>query len=149
MDDGIFFNWFMIVMIIIAVLVFISLLKITAGYGQHISKKWGLSINDKVGWVIMEIPTIILYALLYLIGNYHTKFMTLLFSGLWFMHYGYRTFIFPSLMRGKRQMPVTIILFGMIFNSANAYLQGRWINKHSGGYEITWLLTPMFIIGIT
>jgi protein-S-isoprenylcysteine O-methyltransferase Ste14 len=139
----------MIVMIIIAVLVFISLLKITAGYGQHISKKWGPTIKDKVGWVIMENPTLILYALFYIIGDYQTKFLTLLFSGLWFMHYGYRTFIFPSLIRGRRQMPVTIILFGMIFNSANAYLQGRWINKLSGGYESSWLLTPMFIVGIT
>ncbi len=148
MDDSIFFNWFMIVMIIIAVLVFISLLKITAGYGQHISKKWGPSINDKLGWLIMEIPTLILYTIFYIIGDYHIKFMTLLFSGLWVMHYGYRTLIFPSLIRGKRKMPVTIILFGMIFNSANAYLQGRWINTLSGGYETSWLLTPMFIIGI-
>ena len=149
MDDSIFFTWFMIVMIIIAILVFISLLKITAGYGQHISKKWGPAINDKVGWVIMEIPTVILYFIFYIIGDYQTKFMTLLFSGLWFMHYGYRTFVFPSLIRGKREMPVTIILFGMIFNSANAYLQGRWINNFSGGYKTNWLLNPKFIIGIT
>jgi hypothetical protein len=139
----------MILMIIIAVLVFISLLKIPAGYGQHISKKWGPTINDKAGWVIMEIPTLILYAIFYLIGDYQTRLMTLLFTGLWFIHYGYRTFIFPSLIRGKRKMPVTIIIFGILFNSANAYLQGRWINTLSGGYEIIWLLTPMFIIGIS
>jgi 3-oxo-5-alpha-steroid 4-dehydrogenase 1 len=148
MNDFFFFTWFMIFMIIFAILVFISLLKITAGYGQHISKKWGPAINDKIGWVIMEIPTVIIYAVFYIRGDYQTKFMTLLFSGLWFMHYGYRTFIFPSLIRGKRQMPITIILFGVIFNSANAYLQGQWINKLSGGYETNWLSTPMFIIGI-
>lgn len=148
MNDIFFFTWFMIVMIIIAFLIFISLLKITAGYGQHISKKWGPTINDKIGWVIMEIPTVILYAIFYIIGDYQTKFMTLLFSGLWFMHYGYRTFIFPSLIRGKRKMPITIILFGMIFNSANAYLQGQWINKFSEGYETSWIFTPMFNIGI-
>ncbi|MFX0042919.1 MAG: DUF1295 domain-containing protein [Candidatus Hodarchaeota archaeon] len=148
MDDSNFFIWFMIVMIIIAILVFIALLKIPAGYGQHISKKWGPTINDKAGWVIMEIPTVILYALFYITGDYQTKLMTFIFSGLWFMHYGYRTFIFPSLIRGKHKMPLTIILFGMIFNSANAYLQGLWINKLSGGYKESWLLTPMFIIGI-
>jgi len=148
-DDSFFFTWFMIVMIIIAVLIFISLLKIPAGYGQHLSKKWGPTINnDKLGWIIMEIPTIILYALFYIIGEYQTKFMTILFSGLWFMHYVYRTFIFPGLMRGKRQIPVSIILMGIIFNSANAYLQGRWINTFSGGYKTSWLLTPMFFIGI-
>jgi len=134
-------------MIIVAILVFISLLKVTVGYGQHTSEKWGPSINDKLGWFIMEVPTVIIYLIFYFIGDFQARFMTLLFLGLWMMHYGYRTFIFPVLIRGKRQIPITIVLFGIIFNSANAYLQGRWINTLSGGYVTSWLLTPVFIIG--
>ena len=64
------------------------------------------------------------------------------------MHYGYRTFIFPALIRGNDKMPVSIILMGITFNSINAYLQGLWINSLSSGYPTSWLLTPMFIVGL-
>jgi len=147
MDEMIFFNWFMILMIILAVIIFITLFKITAGYGQHVSKKWGRTINDRIGWVIMEAPTVILFLILYIIGKYQFNPVTLLFSTLFLMHYSYRTFVFPALMRGKRQMPLSIIAFGMMFNTANAYLQGRWINTLSGGYETSWFLTPVFNVG--
>jgi len=149
MDEIVFFNWFMIIMIVLALIVFITLFKITAGYGQHITKKWGVSINDKIGWIIMELPVVVFYLILYIIGSYHFNPVTILFSSLFLFHYSYRTFIFPNLMRGKRQMPLSIIVFGMTFNTANAYLQGRWINTLSGGYEINWLITPLFLVGIT
>jgi len=142
------FNWFMILMVILAIIVFITLFKKTAGYGQHISEKSGPTINDKTGWIIMEIPTIIVYLVFYLIGEFQTNLMTLLFLAFWMMHYGYRTFIFPALIRGKRPMPISIIIGGMVFNAVNAYIQGRWINTLSGGYETNWIFTPMFIIGI-
>ncbi len=148
MDELAFFYWFMVVMIVIAIIVFITLLRVTAGYGQHASKKWGPSISDKAGWVIMEIPTVIVYMLLYLIGQFQLNPVTLVFSGLFLMHYIYRTFIFPLLIRGKRKMPLSIIIFGMTFNNVNAYLQGRWINTLSGGYPTSWFVVPVFFIGI-
>ncbi len=135
-------------MVIIGVVVFFTLLKITAGYGQHISKKWGPSISDKLGWFIMEVPTVILYVILYIFGNYQLNPITLLFSGLFLFHYGYRSFIFPLLIRGKRKMPWSIIAMGIIFNTANAYLQGRWINTLSGGYDVIWITSPLFIVGL-
>ena len=148
MDELTFFYCFIIVMFILAVVVFITLLKNTAGYGQHVSKDGGPTINEKAGWVIMEIPTVIVYLLLYIIGEFHFNPVIILFSALFLIHYGYRTFIFPTLIRGNHQIPWSIIIAGMIFNSANAYIQGRWINTLSGGYENSWFLTPMFIIGI-
>ncbi len=148
MDELAFFYWFMVVMIVIAIIVFITLLRVTAGYGQHASKKWGPSISDKAGWVIMEIPTVIVYMLLYLIGQFQLNPVTLVFSGLFLMHYIYRTFIFPLLIRGKRKMPLSIIIFGMTFNNVNAYLQGRWINTLSGGYPTSWFVVPRNILSI-
>jgi len=141
------FNLFMIAMIIAAICVFIALFFITAGYGQHISEKWGLAINNRAGWFIMEVPTVIVYVVLFIIGDYKTP-LTIIYLLFWLFHYGYRSFIFPFLIRGKEKMPILIILFGMTFNTANGYLQGRWINSFSPRYEISWILTPMFIIGM-
>ncbi len=146
-DELVFFNLFMIFMFATGVIVFITLFYVTAGYGQHISEKYGPAINDKAGWLIMEVPTVVIYLILFVIGEYKT-FMAILFLLFWLMHYGYRSFIFPALIRGDNKMPISIIVMGMIFNSANAYLQGRWINSLSPGYETNWLLTPMFIIGV-
>ena len=146
-DELVFFNLFMIFMLATGVIVFITLFYVTAGYGQHISEKYGPAINDKAGWLIMEVPTVIIYLILFVIGEYKT-FMAILFLSFWLMHYGYRSFIYSFLIRGNKKMPLSMILLGIIFNSANAYLQGRWINSLSPGYETSWLLTPMFIIGV-
>ncbi|MFX1277070.1 MAG: DUF1295 domain-containing protein [Promethearchaeota archaeon] len=148
MEEIFYFNCLMILILIPAIIIFFSLFKVTAGYGQHFMKTSGKTINDKTGWVLMESPAIILYIILYIIGKYHFYPVIILFSTLFLMHYSYRTFIFPKLMRGNNPMPLSIVISGMIFNSINVFLQGRWINTLSGGYETSWLLNPAFIIGI-
>jgi hypothetical protein len=42
--------------IAIAVIVFITMFFVTAPFGRHTSEKWGIMINNKLGWVIMEFP---------------------------------------------------------------------------------------------
>ncbi len=145
----IFFDYFLLFMVIIAIVVFTSLYYMPAGYGQYINKKWGKSINNKTGWVIMEIPVVILFFGYWLISERTFEITPLVFFALFNLHYLQRTFIFPMLIRGKDKMPWTIIVFGMFFNSANAYMQGTWIFFLSplDLYTIEWLITPFFIIG--
>ena len=50
-------------------LVFVALFFIPAGYGQHINKKWGPAINNKLGWFLMEVPTVIVYFYYFIIGD--------------------------------------------------------------------------------
>ena len=47
------FNFLLYVMAFIAVIVFIALYFVEAGYGKMISTKWGPAINNKVAWVLM------------------------------------------------------------------------------------------------
>ena len=49
-----FFNSLMYIMPVLAVIVFIALFFVKAGYGIFHTKSWGLSLPNKVGWVIME-----------------------------------------------------------------------------------------------
>ncbi len=148
MDELVFFNRLIIIMVPLAAIVFIVLLRITAGYGQHATKRWGPMINDKPGWFIMEIPTVIIYLILFMNSGLKTQLVPVLFSIFFMMHYVYRSFVFPLLIRGKQPMPVSIIFMGIVFNSINTYLQARWIMTLSPGYEPNWMLTPVFIIGI-
>ena len=53
------FDLFLTIMVVIAVIVFITLYFVEAGYGKMISSKWGPAINNKVAWVLMECPVFI------------------------------------------------------------------------------------------
>jgi 3-oxo-5-alpha-steroid 4-dehydrogenase 1 len=136
-------------MVIIAVFVFVTLFFETAGYGQFVTKKWGKSINNKAGWVIMEIPVVIIYIILWVTSDRLTETAPIVFSLIFLTHYIQRTFIFPALIRGKDLMPWSIISFGMIFNTCNAVMQGAWIFWLAPDtlYTTAWLATPQFIIG--
>ncbi len=148
MDEFLIFNLLMITFGLSSIVVFILLFRIPAGYGQHVSKKWGPSIDSKLGWFLMEIPTVFVYFIYYLIGDRRVDTVPLIFMAIWMVHYCQRTFIFPLLIRGKLPMPITIVLMGFVFNGINSYLQARWIYTFSPLYPITWLLNPFFIAGV-
>lgn len=143
------FNIFLLIMTIIAVIVFIALYYVTAGYGVFYNKKWGFAIPNKIGWILMESPVFIAMILLCVFSERSTNIVCLIFLILFEIHYFQRSFIFPFLIRGKSVMPLSVILMGMIFNTLNAFMQGGWIFYVSpeNMYEISWLTTPQFIIG--
>lgn len=136
-------------MTIIAVLVFIALHFVTAGYGVFYNKKWGLAVPNKLGWILMESPVFIVMILLCIISERSTNIVCLIFLILFEIHYFQRSFIFPFLIRGKSVMPLSVILMGVVFNVLNAVMQGGWIFyvAPENMYELSWLATPQFIIG--
>ena len=58
------FNTVLSVMALSAVVVFLCLLKVEAGYGVAYTKKWGPAVNNKLGWILMEAP--VFFAMLWL-----------------------------------------------------------------------------------
>ncbi len=137
------------VMGILAILVFISLYFVKAGYGIFRTKNWGFSINNKIGWVLMEAPVFIV--MLWLWARSETRFhlAPLIFFLLFELHYFQRSFIFPFLMRGKSKMPVLILLMGVVFNVLNGIIQAEWLFYlcPEDLYTNSWLGRPNFIIG--
>ncbi len=144
-----FFNAFLVAMTLTAVGVFCALFAVDAGYGQYIDRRWGKAISNRVGWVMMELPVVVLFAAYWLQSNRTSAPTPFVFFLLFNLHYLQRTFIFPLLIRGDDKMPLSIILFGMIFNTANAYMQGAWIFYLSPPtlYTPGWLKSPQFLIG--
>lgn len=143
------FNGFLIIMSIIALVVFISLYFVTAGYGKFATKKWGPSVNNKLGWVLMEAPVFIAMCLLcYFSDKTMTMALAIIFL-LFQLHYFQRSFIFPFLLKGKSRMPLSIMFMGVLFNVLNALMQGGWLFyvSPSDMYSNDWLATPQFIIG--
>ena len=147
------FNIFLAIMAGIAVIVFFTLYHITAGYGKFVTGKWGITVNNKLGWVLMESPVFLL--MLYMFMNsprsefIRDNLVYYAVSAPFFIHYFQRSFIFPVLIKGNGKMPIAIILMGIIFNTVNAYMQGEWLYylAPEGRYTNEWMSDPRFIIG--
>ena len=140
---------FLIIMTVIAVIVFISLFFVDAGYGMFQTKKWGPAIPNRVGWVLMESPVFFLMILLFAFSDRTAGTTSLILLILFELHYFQRSFIFPMLIRGKSTMPLSIIAMGVVFNLLNACMQGGWLFyvAPDDRYTTAWLTTPQFILG--
>ncbi len=136
-------------MAVTAVVVFISLHFVSAGYGMMYTRRWGPSVNNRLGWVMMEAPVFIAMCILWALSPRQWDTTPLVIFCLFQAHYFQRSFIFPMLIQGKNRMPLSIILMGVLFNLINALMQGGWIFYLSpeGMYSPEWLCTPQFIIG--
>ena len=137
------------VMIVLAVVVFIALQYFKAGYGYLRSKGWGPMINNKVAWVLMEIPVLIVTLYLYFATKSYQDLMATVLISFLVVHYVQRSLVYPFLMRGKSKMPISVVLMGAIFNIVNSYLIGGWIFilAPEDYYTTAWLYSPQFILG--
>ena len=150
------FNILVIVWIGLAALLFPLLLKVRAPYGRHASAKWGSSIDNRLGWFIMELPSLVLITVLFLTGNKWEINILWVFFMLWFVHYFNRIFIFPFRTRTKgKKIPVLVVFLALFFNLVNGFLNGYWLGyiaggrgQGAGGYYIDWVTDPRFIIGM-
>lgn len=112
----------------IAVVTFPILWFVTAPYGRHVKPSWGPTIDNRLGWLIMESPAALGFFLCWLFGDRPTGLASLVFLGLWELHYIHRAFIFPfRLGNTKKRMPIVVMSMGFIFTTTNGYLNGRWL----------------------
>ena len=143
------FQLFLIVMALIAVVVFVSLFFVDAGYGKFYQPKWGPAVGNRPGWVMMEAPVFVAMLLLWWFSDRRADAVRLVFLLLFEIHYLHRSFIFPLQLRGHSLMPLSIILMGAVFNTLNALMQGGWIFYVSpvDRYPVSWLTSAPFLIG--
>ena len=138
-------------MAVIAVFVFIALYFVKAGYGIFRTKQWGISINNKAAWVMMEAPVFIVMLYMWASNGASTALPSFLAFLLFELHYFQRSFIFPMLMKGKSRMPIAIMLMGITFNVINGLLIGTslFVFPPSLFNEgIAYLAHPTAILGI-
>ncbi|MGP1447682.1 MAG: methyltransferase [Candidatus Limimorpha sp.] len=148
-DPIILYNTFIGAMTGAAVMVFIALYFVKAGYGKFNAKQWGRTISNRTAWVVMEAPICLLMIVFWLCSKRTFSPAPLAICLLFELHYVQRTFIFPFLMRGKGKMSLAVMSMGFFFNVANAFMQGYWIFFLSPDdlYTPSWLMNPKFIIG--
>lgn len=146
------------VMIAIAVIVFIALYFVDAGYGMTISPKWGKAINNKIAWFLMEFPIFVTMFVLWLLSPHRMEAVSIVFLLIFETHYLQRSLIFPWLMKGKKsKMSLGIMFMGIAFNLLNAMMQGYWLFYEA--YNVNpqaqfiqagtdWFCSWQFIVGL-
>ncbi len=129
------------------VVTLLALLFITAPYGRHARAGWGPTIQSRSGWILMESPSVLLFAVVFFLGPHRAETVPLVFLAMWQLHYLQRTLFFPALMRAPaRPMPLAIAGLGLTFNVVNAWLNARWVSG-LGTYAAAWLRDPRFLCG--
>jgi protein-S-isoprenylcysteine O-methyltransferase Ste14 len=149
MFESNFLNILLAITFPLAVVTFIALQFINAPYGRHKRAGWGPSLSNRIGWLLMESPSVFLFGTLFFIGSTPKTLPVILFFLLWEAHYIHRSLIYPFMISdGRKLMPLAVVLMAFGFNLGNAYINGRYLFSLSGGYPLHWMLTPQMIAGL-
>ena len=89
--------------IAIGFLSFPFILRYDAPYGRHTSNNWGPLVDNKIGWIVMELPALIVCPLLVLSSSNPLSDVTKFFIILWVIHYFNRSVIFPLRIKTKKK----------------------------------------------
>ncbi|MCU0447175.1 MAG: DUF1295 domain-containing protein [Microscillaceae bacterium] len=133
----------------VAAVVFLVLQFVSAPYGRHTRQGWGTMIDNRWGWLIMEIISPIV--LLGTFWHYKTQNggLTWFFVALWLGHYLNRSIVFPWRIRTNgKKMPLLIALFAGIFNSVNGFTNGFYLANYGYLYPNDWVFSLQFIVGV-
>lgn len=143
------FNGFLVAMAVMAAIVYVALHFVNAGYGMMYNRRWGPSVGNRLGWVLMEAPVFIAMCALWLASPRRFEAVPLAIFAMFQLHYFQRSFIFPFFIKGRNRMPLAIIAMGVLFNVLNAVMQGGWLFYLSPAdrYGIDWIFTLQFIAG--
>ena len=149
MNELAFHGWAVGAEFALAAVTVLALLFVVAPYGRYEREGWGPTLPAALGWVLMELPAVALFAVFFFAGDHRFEATPLVLLGLWQLHYLNRTFVFPLRMRApSRRIPLLVTFLAIVFNTLNAYINARWIG-HLGTYGIAWLVDARFLLGAT
>lgn len=114
----------------LALLLLPFILKNKAPYGRYVSSKWGITIPNKLGWFLMEIisPAMLLGSFFW--SAQPKSGFAIFLVLLWCLHYFNRSIIFPLRTKTNgKVIPLTLVLFAIIFNGINALLNGCYLGN--------------------
>ncbi|XP_007434963.1 3-oxo-5-alpha-steroid 4-dehydrogenase 1 [Python bivittatus] len=137
------------IVVFLIVAVALVLHRAAAPYGRYYSASRGRPVPATLAWMVQEAPSFLFPLLLVLCsGGARLSFWpNRILLGLFLVHYFYRSFIFPFLIRGGKPTPFPTFVLAFVFCLYNGYLQGRSLSNYAE-FSSNWLTEPHFILGI-
>ena len=140
------FDTIVVVWAALAVPVFIYSLVGTDHVGRTGGNPSGPRVAARWGWVVMELPALLVLPAIYVSADNRNLVADLLVAA-WVIHYAHRTLVWPWIVpRYSQPMPVATCVSGLVFNVINGLLIG-WFLGYAAGYPREWLLDGRFIAG--
>jgi 3-oxo-5-alpha-steroid 4-dehydrogenase 1 len=133
--------------VLVGVIAFLALMRIPAPYGRFERPGWGPEISPRLGWFLMESPGVFIFAGILLV-SLPVSLVPALFGVLWLVHYFYRGFFYPLLLRSTRRIPVAIIVSAIGFHLANVTFQAWELYRVRPDRPLSWLRDPRFLTGL-
>ena len=104
-------------------------------YGRNRNVKL-ISINNTLGWFLMEIPAVFLMPYFMLSGSLVSNNVVLFFLLLYIIHYINRSVIFPFRLKTKgKKIPIQIVCSALLFNLLNTYFIGHYFGSLQKEYS--------------
>jgi len=133
----------------VGVITFPILLKVTQPYGKHTKGGWGPMISNRWGWLIMELPALLVFMFFLGFSPDLKNKLVLIAASLWGLHYIHRSIIFPFRLKTKgKKMPLVIVFSAILFNTVNGFLNGYWLSHFAPVENSNWLTSFHLIVGI-
>jgi len=110
----------------------------------------GISIDNKLGWIIMELPALLVCPAIYFYFKIDFD-ISIMFICLWIIHYFNRTIIFPFRIKTKgKKMPLAIVLSAFFFNIVNGLINGYFLSNIDMHSVSIFLITGflLFVLGL-
>ncbi len=141
-------SYFIYGWIALGVIIFLILLVQRAPYGRFRGGNWGPEIGNRLGWIVMESPSFFLFSFFFFQVDGAASTATWIFFSLWFLHYFYRSLIYPLLLHNRdKTIPLLIVALGFLFNTINSFLNGVHLGQSGALYPNDWLGDVRFITG--
>ncbi|MCC6337535.1 MAG: 3-oxo-5-alpha-steroid 4-dehydrogenase [Myxococcales bacterium] len=122
-------------------------------YGRFASKRFGVSVNPKLGWFLMELPATVSFLVFFAWGPRRGELVPLVLLVVWLLHYGNRGFFFPFSMRVARGEKGTFSLVvlgtGWLVTTLHGYLHATFFTRLGPHYGPEWLIDPRFLGGLS
>ena len=143
--------------VLTAALVFVALVAVAAWfvpspYGRFSSAKYGMRLDPRLGWLLMELPSTVVFLAAFSLGPRRTETVPLIFLGVWLIHYANRGFYFPLRIRvpkgSQSSFSLMVVAIGWVSTSLHGYLNGAFVSGLSPHLDNAWLTDPRFIGGL-
>lgn len=129
-DASAVFRLVSVIWILLSVPTFLYLLKHPAPYGRYATKGWGAMIPDKLGWMVMELPVLLIVITHIVTNSFELTLPGRVAIAFFISHYIYRCLVYPLRIRTTgKQMPLTIAIAAIVFNLINGNLIGLGLTR--------------------
>ena len=110
-----------------------------------------ITLDPRIGWWLMELPVTVSFLYFFFVrgGSQSKEPVPRLMALIMCLHYSYRGWIFPALIRSHKESSFSIVpaVFGSLVTITHGYLNARWFAEHGKHLNAAWLRDPRFVLG--